>query len=146
MSYKPFQFLTADDWRLICASASQLEFKSGQEIIREGSTQQIIYMLRRGTVKVDILQNDRRVEIAKISSGEFFGEMAFVEDTAASARATAEVHVEVEAISAAELYALFEAFPGLATRFYQTIALTLSKRLRHVSAQLLDARAKAASS
>jgi extracellular factor (EF) 3-hydroxypalmitic acid methyl ester biosynthesis protein len=145
MSYKPFQSLSTDDWRLICASASQLQFKPGDEIIREGSTRQIIYVLRRGIVKVEILENGRRVEIGRIRTGEFFGEMAFVEDGAASARALAEDHVEVDAIAAAELQTLFESFPGLATRFYQTIAQTLSKRLRHVTAQFLDARTKSAS-
>jgi extracellular factor (EF) 3-hydroxypalmitic acid methyl ester biosynthesis protein len=144
MSEKTLRLLSADDWGLICASASQLQFKPGDEIIPEGSTRQIIYVLRRGTVKVEILEDGRRVEIGRIRTGEFFGEMAFVEDVAASARALAEDHVEVDAIASAELYSLFESFPGLATRFYQTIAQTLSKRLRHVTAQLLDARAKAA--
>ena len=138
MSENPLRFLSSDDWRLISASASHLEFKPGEEIIHEGSTHKIIYVLRRGTVRVEMTQSQRKVQIAKLGPGEVFGEMAFLEDSDASASATAETHVDVEAIAGPPLYQLFESFPGLATRFYQSISVTLSQRLRHVTAQLVE--------
>jgi CRP-like cAMP-binding protein len=138
MSENPLKFLSPDDWHLICASGDHLHFKPGDQIIRDGAIEQIIYVLRRGTVKVELLLDRRRIQIAQLGAGEVFGEMAFIEAAEASARAIAEDDVEVDAISGEKLYLLFDSFPGLATRFYRSLALTLSKRLRHVSAQLVE--------
>jgi CRP-like cAMP-binding protein len=145
MPQNPLKFLSPDDWRLICDSGDHLQFKPGDEIIRDGSTEQIIYVLRRGAVKVELLLNHRRIQIAKLGAGEVFGEMAFIEAAEASARAIAEDYVEVDAISGEKLYSLFETFPGLAIRFYRSLALTLSQRLRHVSAQLVEMQIQAQS-
>lgn len=139
MSENPLRFLNPDDWRLLSAGASKIEFKPGDEIIRQGSTRQVIYVLRQGTVKVELMQKGSCIQIAKLGTGEVFGEMAFLEDSEASARATAEDNVTVDAIAGTHLYSLFDAFPGLAVRFYQSLSLTLSKRLRYVSAQLVEA-------
>jgi CRP-like cAMP-binding protein len=56
--------------------------------------------------------------------------MAFLEDTLASATATAEEDVEAYALSWSALSDLFELFPHLASRFYRSLAVNLSRRLR----------------
>jgi len=57
--------------------------------------------------------------------GETCGEMAFLEDSVASATAVAE-----EDVKAYVLYDLFELFPHLGSRFYRSLAVNLSRRLR----------------
>jgi extracellular factor (EF) 3-hydroxypalmitic acid methyl ester biosynthesis protein len=58
------------------------------------------------------------------------GEMAFLEDSLASATATAEENVEAYALSWGALGDLFELYPHLASRFYRSLAVNLSRRLR----------------
>jgi hypothetical protein len=122
MSDNPLKFLNPEDWKLVCANPTHLRFSPGDEIIREGSRDQIIYVLRKGTVRVELLRSGSRIEVARLSPGEIFGEMAFLEETGASAGVTGEDRVEVDAISGVHLYSLFSSFPGLATRFYQSLA------------------------
>jgi CRP-like cAMP-binding protein len=56
--------------------------------------------------------------------------MAFLENTLASATAIAESDVETLALGWKELSDVFELFPHLASRFYRSLAVTLSRRLR----------------
>jgi CRP-like cAMP-binding protein len=56
--------------------------------------------------------------------------MAFLEDSVASATATAEEEVEAYALEWTILQDLFELFPHLASRFYRSVAVNLSRRLR----------------
>jgi len=70
------------------------------------------------------------IQIAQIGPGETCGEMGFLEDSVASATATAEQEVKAYAIEWPALHDLFELFPHLASRFYRSLALNLSRRLR----------------
>ena len=56
--------------------------------------------------------------------------MAFLEDTGPSATATAEEEVQALSIEWRSLTELFELFPDLASRFYHSLAVNLSRRLR----------------
>lgn len=137
MPNNPLKFLNPEDWQLVCANPRHLHFSPGDEIIREGSRDQIIYLLRKGTVRVELSRSGRRIEVARLSPGEIFGEMAFLEENGASASVTAEDRVEVDAIPGVHLYSLFSSFPGLATRFYQSLAFALSQRLRQRTSQVI---------
>jgi len=78
--------------------------------------------------RVSIALSETR--IAQIGPGEICGEMAFLEDSVASATATAEEEVEVYALEWSILQDLFELFPHLASRFYRSLAVNLSRKLR----------------
>ena len=56
--------------------------------------------------------------------------MAFLENNLASATAKAEEAVEAYALDWSSLGELFELFPHLASRFYRSLAVNLSRRLR----------------
>jgi len=56
--------------------------------------------------------------------------MAFLESGLASATATAEENVEAYALQWKQLIDLVELFPHLASRFYRSVAINLSRRLR----------------
>jgi CRP-like cAMP-binding protein len=59
--------------------------------------------------------------------------MAFLENSVASATATATGDVEAYALKWSALADLFELFPHLASRFYRSMALNLSRRLRELA-------------
>ena len=85
-----------------------------------------MYLIAAGKVKVSILGNF----LAEIGSGEICGEMAFLEDSRPSATATAEEEVQAFGIEWKNLSELFELFPHVASRFYRSLAVNLSRRLR----------------
>ncbi len=66
--------------------------------------------------------------------------MAFIEKGKATASVVAkEESVEADEIRTEDLRSLFDTFPGLASRFYQSLAVILAGRLRDTSQELVRA-------
>jgi CRP-like cAMP-binding protein len=127
--------LTPNDWALIVDKAIRVRFDKGQSIIQMGKRPKGVYLLLKGTAKVEIpSQNTFRV----VGPGEIFGEMSFLEDAPASANVVADAPVEAYQIDHPTLQQLFELFPHLGSRFYRSLATNLSRRLRDVIAKGLS--------
>jgi CRP-like cAMP-binding protein len=126
------EFLSANDWALIQSKGRVATFPSGQSLIRAAHPVQYLYILTKGAAQV-LVQGKA---IAALRQGAICGEMSFIEGTVASASVVADGELEALELPAAELRELFEAFPHLGLRFYRSIAITLSKRLRATSQQL----------
>ncbi len=134
---RTLQDLTRNDWTLIEAKAKRLTFTLGQEIIREGSRIDHLFVLRHGSASVELAGTVSRSVIATLVTGDVCGEMAFLGDSTATAAVVAREKVEVDAIWAGDLRDLITAFPGFGTRFYRSLAVILAQRLRETSRELL---------
>ena len=71
--------------------------------------------------------------MAHHGSGAVFGEMSFLQGKEASASVIAVDQVEVRMMHFVHVNGLLNSVPGLATRFYQTLAMTLAQRLQKAS-------------
>lgn len=120
------QYLTHNDWMLLVDRAKQVTFKKGDVLIQQGSESNTLYVIAAGKVKVSVLGTP----LAQIGPGEVCGEMAFLENSRPSATATAEEEVQAFGIEWKNLTELFELFPHVASRFYRSLAVNLSRRLR----------------
>jgi CRP-like cAMP-binding protein len=129
-------FVTANDWVLIRAGARQMKFAQGEALIVQDSPGGIMYFLRSGYAR--IVTNG--VNVARIGSGQICGEIAFLDNRLSSASVIAEELIEADAIEWTELNRIFRMFPHVGSRFYQSIAVLLSRRLRETSSRLADAQ------
>jgi CRP-like cAMP-binding protein len=131
------QYLTANDWVLMQAKATRCAFKLGEHIIPEGDARNNIYLIRRGEASVELAGNGNRAVLATLGPDDICGEIAFLEKGKATAAVVAqEQEVEADELNAGELRDLFDTFPGLASRFYQSLATILAERLRLTSKDL----------
>jgi CRP-like cAMP-binding protein len=131
------QYLTTNDWILLQAKASRHTYKLGDEIIRQGELNKGICIIRRGEASVELAGSGSRSILAALGPDDVCGEMAFLEQGKATAAVIAsEEMVEVDEVEAHELRAMFVAFPGLASRFYLSLAVILAQRLRATSKEL----------
>jgi len=130
------EYLTANDWVLMSARSVRLIFTPGQSIIEEGARGEAVYVIRKGTALVVLAHISGKKPLAKLGPGDICGDMGYLEKGNATASVVAEEEVEVDRIPTAELDSLFQAFPGLASRFYRSLAVVLARRLRDTSAQL----------
>ncbi len=128
-----FRYLTGDDQRLLLERARRVSYRPGDDVITEGSSRQALFFLREGTIRIERAGFGGPTQVAMLSPGEIFGEMAFVEEAAASASAVAVDEAEVDVIEGCYVHALLYSVPGLAARFYHSLAVTLSHRLRKTS-------------
>ena len=78
------------------------------------------------------------MNIAELGEGEFFGEMALLEDYPRSAQATAVVKTEVLGIFRPDLFDLIERNPRLGSK----ILMKLSQRLAHRLRRMTDIKLK----
>jgi CRP-like cAMP-binding protein len=120
------EYLTPNDWALITDRAKLVTFKKGEGLLRQGKQSKVVYVITSGKVSVAV----SGTRLAQLGPGQVCGEMAFLENTLASATATAEGEVEAYALEWQSLMDLFELFPHLASRFYRSLAVNLSRRLR----------------
>jgi CRP-like cAMP-binding protein len=120
-------YLTANDWSLVADKASRVSFRKGQILVHKSKRNNGIFLLLKGTARVQIPPQTKSPEIGP---GEICGEMAFLEDAPASANVIAHEDVEAYHLDRPTLESLFELFPHLASRFYRSLATNLSRRLR----------------
>jgi CRP-like cAMP-binding protein len=121
------EYLTANDWALIMDKAARQSFAKGDELFQFGKQNPNIFFIVKGSASV---LSARRWQIAIVCPGEVLGEMAFLEGTNASATVVADEPVEVYSVSWHTLRKLFELYPHMGSRFYRSIAVSLSRRLR----------------
>jgi CRP-like cAMP-binding protein/SAM-dependent methyltransferase len=128
--------LTLEDYRLLHEMGRIREFPANAVILREGDLGRTFFVILRGSCRVERAHFGRGITIATMGPQELFGEMSFLEGAGASASVVAEGPTEVLAITPDELDTLLQSVPGLAARFYQHLALNLSRRLRDRTAML----------
>ena len=140
MSRGALEYLSASDWNLVASKSKKISFDKEQVLIREASMPKTIFLLRSGKVRVEKANGSGRTLLVTLGPGSIFGEMAFIEDSLASASVVAEGKVDVDAIEVSDLKQMFEAFPHFGARFYRSVAVTLSQRLRETSGLLAKAK------
>jgi CRP-like cAMP-binding protein len=121
------EYLTPNDWALLMDKAERKTFAKGNELFHYGVQNANILFMVKGSASI---LSARRWQIASVGPGEVLGEMAFLEGSNASATVVAEEAVEVFALSWRTLHDLFEIYPHLGSRFYRSVAVSLSRRLR----------------
>jgi CRP-like cAMP-binding protein len=121
-------YLTPNDWALIADKAARRQFKAGEKIVEQGKRTHGLYLLLKGSASVQIPPP------RDIGSGEVCGEISFLDELPASATVVANGAVEAYYLDRLTLNSLFELFPHLGSRFYQSLAAILSRRLREVIA------------
>ncbi|HKI86727.1 MAG TPA: cyclic nucleotide-binding domain-containing protein [Thermoanaerobaculia bacterium] len=104
----------------------QVRFKAGDTIFREGELGTEMYVVQSGTVEIvkPFLAQDQ--QLAVLEKGDFFGEMALLEDLPRSATARALSDVKLLAINGATFDQLLRDNPEIAVRMMRK----LSRRLR----------------
>ena len=55
-------------------------YQDGDIVIRQGEIGDCMYVIQEGQVEVFIAESDREVQLAILEEGEFFGEMALIEN------------------------------------------------------------------
>jgi CRP-like cAMP-binding protein len=125
-TFSGLQYLTCEDCRLLREHSDRKAFRAGETLIKQGTPTRLVYLLVKGTVRID----GPKGPIAYIREGDVCGEMAFLEDALPSATVVAEENVEAYTITWDVLRNLFDSFPHFGSRFHRSVAMNLSRRLR----------------
>lgn len=128
--------LTADDERLLVDASVLKTFVAGESVLEQNSRAGALFLVAKGALRVEKEYFGQRVVVGRLSVGELFGEMSFLEDSPVSASVVAETDTVVRRLETSAARSLLQSVPGLAARFYESLALLLSKRLRDLTSEL----------
>ena len=98
--------------KLAKASTTRV-FAPGEAIVRRGQEGNSMFVIVRGSVKVQIPESDYQKTINKLKTNDFFGEMSLLTGQPRTATVIAEEETEVIQIKKTALKPLFEANPEL---------------------------------
>jgi signal transduction histidine kinase len=111
------------------------QFRAGETIFAAGDAGDGLYVMESGRVQIAaMVDRTESRPLATIGPGDFFGEMAVLDDAPRSATATAETDTKAFYLSREELLRLLKRHPGLAL----TLIREFSARMRAVNKKYLD--------
>ena len=109
-------------------------YRKSEVIFEEGTTGSDMYLIRRGRVQLSVRKNEtQRVPLVVLNAGDFFGEMALVDDSPRSATASAlEDNTELVIIDRPRFLFMVRQQP----EFALSLMHTLCQRLRDMDKRL----------
>jgi CRP-like cAMP-binding protein len=131
---KVFQGMPADVLSRTLAMADHMPFAAGEVVFKEGDIGSAFHVLIAGEVVVEKIRSGHAVELARLTAGECFGEMALVGNHLRSATVTALR----SAITMRFDRERVDTYPECAHIIYRNIARVLSARLDMSSELLAD--------
>ncbi|HEY2953543.1 MAG TPA: ATP-binding protein [Verrucomicrobiae bacterium] len=133
-SCKLFSHLPAGELKQLQAVTREIGFSSGQEIFKEGDPGDGFYVVKAGQVQISALvATGERQVFSKIQPGDFFGEMAVLDDQPRSATTTAEGDTVVYFIPRSQLLNMLRHSPELSISLMRDI----SHRMREFNRQYI---------
>jgi CRP/FNR family transcriptional regulator, cyclic AMP receptor protein len=117
-----FTACTDDELALIASRTTEVHAKAGDILAREGHTGREFVVIAEGTARVMIA--DRQV--ATLEVGDFFGEVALLDNGPRTASVIAETDLVADVSSQQEFAELIERAPTLA----RTLLVGVAQRLR----------------
>jgi len=116
-------------------------FEPGTVIIDERKPNDAIFVVMDGEVNVEkSLPNGEKKVLAELGVGAIIGEMTFLTRGSPSASIVARTETEMLCVTHESLNTLVSQEPGLAGRFYRSIAVTLAQRLAETNKKLTQSQ------
>ncbi len=132
---KLFSGLLAAELQALERTAQERAFAGGQVIFKEGDVGDGIYLVKEGRVQISAMvsEQERRV-LSRLGPGDFFGEMAVLDNEPCSAPATAEEAACVCCLPRADSLGVLEQSPKLLI----TLVREFSRRMRDFNRHYLE--------
>jgi CRP-like cAMP-binding protein len=134
-----FGGLLDDSLDRVIALLVEREFEHGATVVSENEQGRSMYIVQSGELLVHKKSTSGRlVRISRLGPGDFFGEMTLIEIQPRSASVVAETDAVVFELSAASLYALYEADVHAYTMVLQNMNRELCRRLRRADQRITE--------
>lgn len=112
-------------------------FKANETIFWEGEPGVGMYVIQRGAVAIfKHAPGEGREELATLRNGEFFGELALLDESPRSATAVAKEPSDIIGLFRPDLFELLERKPRLGNKFLFQLASIVGERLKHTNSEI----------
>jgi len=126
-----FEGLGDGELRKMARLFKQKLFRPGERVFGKGDSGVEAYVVMRG--QIDIRLTEESAPIARVSAGQIFGELAFLDGAARGALAVASQASILLVIQRSEFYELAQREPHLGMVVMRNVAMILADRLRRAN-------------
>jgi CRP/FNR family transcriptional regulator, cyclic AMP receptor protein len=134
-----FKGCTEDELELALELFQEREIKPNANIFTEKMPAEALFIVKSGAVKITVMAGEgEEMGLLVLRPGEFFGELALIQEDVRLVNARAETAVEILLLTRRDFYALLELDPRTASRLLITISKLLAMRIRAYSEKLKD--------
>lgn len=131
-----FQDLNNREMRTIKRILHQREYKKNEVIFNQGDVGLGMYIIVKGTV--GIVCGTAKHMLAELNDGDFFGELALLDDSPRSATAVSKTPCKMLCFFKPELLDLINRDPGLGSKILFKLAWTIGERLKSTNEQVSE--------
>ncbi len=128
-----FQNLTQDEVSRVAQISGTENFTTGSSIFKEGDQGDKLYVILSGAVRISKKVSGAEEALAVLKTGDFFGEMALIDDIERSADAIAHEDCSLMTIKKDNFESLLFVNKDLAYSILWSFVRTLSARLRETN-------------
>jgi len=129
--YKIFEDLTDEELKFIYKMFGRKILSPGEALFFEGEVGDNFYIIESGTISICIeIKGVGVEEVASLHKGDFFGEMALIEDVPRSASAVGRDKVSLLYLNRADFLKLIEENITVANKILKALVLVFCERLR----------------
>jgi SulP family sulfate permease len=135
---KLFADLTDEQLAEFAAFLEPVEVRTNRIIVKIGEPGDAMYLIHRGEVRVSQLVENRETILAKLETGDFFGEFCLFGDGKRSADVVADNDCLLLKLSREGFLTVLEQHPATAARFLMAIIRFTESRLRSMNKKYVD--------
>lgn len=114
------------------------EYEPGEMLFHQGNPGVGMYIIRTGTI--EIVYEPTGDTLAELSDGDFFGELALLNETPRSATAISRTESVLYGLFRPDLLGLVERDPSLGVQILLRMSRVISERLIHTNEQVQQLR------
>ena len=132
--------LSAAEMKLLATFSTEEKFREGSMIFREGEKGDKLYIVLDGRVRISkFIPGVGEEALAVLDRGDFFGEMALIDDKPRSADSKAhEGDATVLSIDRATLNEILSMDPHASLQFLTLLCRMISRRLREINEKIVQ--------
>lgn len=129
--------LIPEEMQQLIPELQEKHYIAGEQIMRQGETSQLLYMIVSGQVRVYVEQ-ETKVELAELSEGQFFGEMSCLTGDPVSAHIEAVGDVHVLTLSRTGMMLLMDRNSDFRSRMIEAMI----QRIQNSNSRVLEEHTK----
>lgn len=136
-----FAELSARELRGVAAIVHKREYKAGEPVFYQGDPGLGMYIIQEGEVSIRIAEHEGEdKELAVLTEGDFFGELALLDESPRSASAVCRTDCSLIGFFRTDLFELIEQKTDLGIKIVLKLAGILAERLRKTDKELSKVR------
>ncbi len=132
-----FKGIDADTLTALSSCISEKSFAAGEKIFTQGDGGDELFLIKRGSVRIVLpLNGGKSHHLATFARGDFFGDMAFLDQNVRSADAVARTAADLFVLPRACFDRVADEHPAVGKKIFARLARALAIRLRQTDAEL----------